>query len=267
MFYLLLIGLCLFAHNSFTMSKVEKNEQAAKALHAAQLVEAINERKKEKHEKIVRLTFHEPFPVQVTREQFEEVRVLCKPEYEPVLAHAIENKVISAQMYYESEYKVPVKINLLFEAMDRADKSKNTSDQMRFAAVVTLIKNGANPNQKGGLYEDEKKERHGRGVCSAQLSLKFAEFNPKLVKVLLTHGAIPSGQMLLSLIFTYNDLQKYWQEKLYQSLQHLLDHGADVNKSCYWEPYYYSPLEYARARGETDLVKLFEVHVNKHSTK
>lgn len=274
MFYLLMIGLCLSVHSCYPMSKADQwaallvayeNEQAANAVRVAQLVDAINERKKERHEKIARLILRDPFPVQVTREQFEEVRALCKPEYEPVLAEAISKQVISAQMFYVSTYKVPV--NLLFEAMRCAQQSKKISNEMRFATVVTLLNNGANANLEGGTYEDEQRERYGSEVLMSQLPLNFAQYNPDLFKVLLKNGAKPTGHIALSIIFGYKGLTKTSQEKLYQSLQHLLDYGVDVTQSCCWSSYFTSPLEYARVRDEKDLIKLFEEHLKKQSTK
>lgn len=240
-----------------------EKEQATNAARVTQLVGAINERKKEKHEKIARITLHDQYPVEATEKQFEEVRVLCKPGYEPVLADAISRTVINAKMFYENERKTPV--SLLFEAMHQANISKKFSQEVRFASVVTLLKNGADSNA-AGIYENKRKQR-SYDFPRAELPLEFARYIPKLVKVLLQNGALPTGNAMLSMIFAYQGISNSGMKKLKKSIQHMLDHGADVTQSYVWGMRFISPMELARQSSVPDLIKLFDEHLKKPSTK
>lgn len=197
----------------------------------------------------------------------------CKKEYVPLMRRLIEDGIVQADTFYESD---GYSYTLLAEAIRQA----KTHGLVNLDMVRLLLEKGANANRKGMALE----------WVGVSISIKdlmyvpplnniyyFCENLVPLAQLLLQFKADPNGiangrTAFMNLIADYvgeirNDTPTAHSATLYLLIETFLAHGASwaVPSRCSPEGdgkvTVMTPMQLARAKKRVELIKLFEEHV------
>lgn len=202
-------------------------------------------------------------------ERFGMLADLCDSRHLPLLEVLLQSKKASANT--SLILATGTRITLFTEAIDRSLKSASSKSN-RFSAVELLLRYGADPNQESMSLSNrtscEQYNADEKPFINTPLFRAISYFNENLVKLLLSHKALPDKYSqkispLMAMTYHYNcchsDYRFEDKMRAYKILQALLDKKADVLKpSTTPEGKIATPMQFAKDKKLSEIVALFE---------